>query len=289
MLSAGVELGGTKCVAILSEGPTRIEAQARVPTTDPATTLAALREVLDGWRSRFEAIGIASFGPLEVDPGTPGYGRLLGTPKPGWGSADIGAAFAGFGVPVRIDTDVNGAALAEGRWGAAQGLSSWAYITVGTGVGVGGIVDGRPVAGLGHCEAGHMRVPRLAGDAWPGVCPFHGDCVEGLASGTAIAARAGVQPETLPPDSPAWHPVVHALIGLCHNLVLTAVPERIVVGGGVLASRPELTARIAAGLIASLADYGAARRISQGEDYLRAPGLGPLAGPLGAIAIAVSG
>ena len=286
MLTAGIELGGTKCMALLADGPDRIEAQARVPTSDPATTLAALRDILERWRPRFASIGIASFGPLDLDPRSPSYGRISGTPKPSWDGTDLASAFAGLGTPVRIDTDVNGAALAEGRWGEARGLASWAYITVGTGVGVGAIVDGRPVAGMGHCEAGHMRVPRLAGDDWPGCCPYHGDCVEGLASGPAIAARTGVPAEAVPPDSPAWEPVVHALVGLCHNLRLAVVPQRILIGGGVIASRPGLLDRIGGGLAASLADYGAFGEEYRGSDYLRAPGLGALAGPLGAIAIA---
>lgn len=289
MLTAGVELGGTKCIAILADGPGRIAAQASVPTTDPGTTLAGLRAILESWRPRFASIGIGAFGPLDLDITSPGYGSLRGTPKAGWDGVNLVSAFAGLGAEVHIDTDVNGAALAEGAWGAAQRLNSWTYITVGTGVGVGTIIDRRPVAGLGHSEAGHLRVSRLPGDDWPGACPFHGDCVEGLASGPAIAARAGVPGEALEPESPAWDSVLHALAGLCHNLVLTAAPQRILVGGGVVASRPDLLPQLRSRLLASLGGYAFAALIEGDDNYLGAPGLGRLAGPLGAIAIGASG
>jgi fructokinase len=189
-------------------------------------------------------------------------------------------------VPVGVDTDVNGAALAEGLWGGARGLDSWAYVTVGTGIGVGSIVAGAPVRGLGHAEAGHQRVPRLPGEHWPGNCPFHGDCAEGLASGPAIQARAGVPFAELAADHPVWNEVVHALAGLFHNLILTVVPQRILVGGGVVLGQPALLPRIRRALQASLGDYGHLPRSALNEDYLCPPALGERAGPLGAIAIA---
>ena len=272
---AGVELGGTKCVCILANGPDAILEQVTLPTGDLSQTLAAIRATLEGWR--FSALGIASFGPLDL-----AHGRIGDTPKAGWSGADLGTLCTG--VPIVIDTDVNGAALAEGRWGAAQGLSSWAYITVGTGIGVGSIVAGRPVSGLGHSEAGHLRVPRTD-PSWPGACPFHRDCVEGLASGPAIAARAGVGGEILGPDHPVWADVAEALSGLCHNLVLSTLPERIVMGGGVMAGRPELLGKIQARLDRSLGGYGATADLDF-KQYLVPPALGTLAGPLGAIALA---
>lgn len=193
--------------------------------------------MLARWHEReaFAAIGVASFGPLELDPDAPRYGCIVNTSKAGWSGADVLAPLRGFGAPIGFDTDVNGAALAEGRWGGARGLDSYAYITVGTGVGVGSMVRGRTVRGLGHSEAGHLRIPRLAGETWAGVCPYHGDCVEGLASGPAIQARAGEPGDRLEPSHPAWDEVVHALAALLHNLVLTAAPRR---PGSSRGSRP---------------------------------------------------
>lgn len=233
-LLAGVELGGTKCLCLLTSGPDDIREQVRIDTTSPRETLAAIEAVLTPWHEEggLAAIGVASFGPVELDPQAPWYGRIVNTPKAGWSGADVLAPLRRFGVPIAFDTDVNGAALAEGRWGGARGLDSYAYITVGTGIGVGSVVRGRTVRGLGHSEAGHLRIPRLPGETWPGVCPYHGDCVEGLASGPAIQARAGETGDRLGPSHPAWDEVVHALGALLHNLVLTTAPQRILIGGG---------------------------------------------------------
>ncbi|MEA3062403.1 MAG: fructokinase [Sphingomonadales bacterium] len=283
-LFAGVELGGTKCVCLLASGPDDVRARTTVPTTTPQETLAALRERLEAWAPGFGALGIASFGPLDLSPDSPGWGRVGATPKPGWQGADIaGTLGAGLGMPVAFDTDVNGAALAEMEWGSGRGLADFGYVTLGTGVGVGLIVGGRPTRGFGHCELGHLRVPRLAGDDWPGACPFHGDCVEGLASGDAIARRAGVSPLAMADDHPIWDGVVHALAMLCHALVCAAAPRRIAIGGGVASARQFLLPRIEAKLIESLAGYVA---LPAGGPYLVAPELGDLAGPLGAIALA---
>ncbi len=288
---AGVELGGTKCICILARGPDDVLAQEEVPTRDAAATLAAIETLLDGWHAKtgFVALGLASFGPLELDPGSPRFGEVLATPKPGWAGATVHRRFAErYGVPVGIDTDVAGAALAEGRWGGARGLATFAYVTVGTGVGVGVIVDGRPVRGIAHAEAGHMRVPRVAGDDWPGSCTFHGDCVEGLASGTAIEARLGRRAGTLLPDDPVWRPVSRALAAMAHNLVMTVVPSRILIGGGVATKQPQLLPLIRTGLVESLAGYAASDRIAAEIDrYIAAPELGARAGPFGAIAIAL--
>lgn len=288
-LIAGVELGGTKTICILASGPDDVRDEVRVATTTPGETLAAVRAVLERWRAgpRFAALGIGSFGPLELDSDNADHGRIVSTPKPGWSGADVLGLASGLGVPAALDTDVNGAALAEGRWGAAHGLDSWTYVTVGTGIGVGSIVDGRPMRGQGHSEAGHLRVPRLEGDVWSGACPYHGDCAEGLACGPAIKARTGRAAETLSPDDPAWDSVVHALAGLFHNLTLTALPRRILLGGGVGAGQAHLTPRIREALKASLGGYGATRRIDF-EQFLQSPGLGGRAGPLGAVAIGLT-
>ncbi|MDI1326118.1 MAG: ROK family protein [Brevundimonas sp.] len=288
-LLAGVELGGTKCVCLLASGPDDIREEVRIGTTTPEETLAAIQAVLARWHEReaFAAIGVASFGPLELDPDAPRYGCIVNTSKAGWSGADVLTPLRGFGAPIGFDTDVNGAALAEGRWGGARGLDSYAYITVGTGIGVGSVVQGRTVRGLGHSEAGHLRVPRLAGETWAGVCPFHGDCVEGLASGPAIHAKAGGPGDRLQPSSPVWDEVVHALAALLHNLVLTTAPQRILIGGGVVGGQPFLLPRLRAALIQSLNGYAAAPEIvGRIEDFVVAPALGDRAGPLGAIALA---
>lgn len=291
-LYAGVELGGSKCVCLLATGPDDVRERIEIPTEFPQVTLPAIAAVLARWRDGEGAagLGVATFGPVELDEASPRYGRVLSTPKPGWTLANLTGLAEAAGAPMALDTDVNGAALAEGLWGAAQGLRSWTYITVGTGVGVGGIVDGQPVRGLGHSEAGHLRVPRRDPRAWPGACPFHGDCVEGLASGAAVAARTGRSAKSLPADDPAWNEVVETLAGLLHNLVLTTTPQRILLGGGVPSGHPHLLPRLRRALADSLGGYAHGVTVAQDvDDYLVPPGLGPMAGPLGAIALARRG
>jgi fructokinase len=287
-LVAGVELGGTKCVLTLAAGPGRIADRRIVPTAGPGETLAAIGAVLAGWWADpgFASLGIASFGPLGLDRSSPGYGTIAETPKPGWSGTPVLARLADpFPVPTGFDTDVNGAALAERLWGAGRGLDDFAYVTVGTGIGVGLIVSGRPTRGFAHCELGHVRPARPAGDDWPGACPYHGDCVEGLASGTAIGKRLGLASAAdLPADHAVWDGVAHALAQLCHVLVCAAAPRRIAMGGGVITGRPELLARIEPLLAASLAGY---MRLP-GPSYVCAPGLGEEAGPLGPIALALA-
>jgi fructokinase len=284
-LIAGLEMGGTKCVAILATGPDDVRARETIPTTDPVATLAAIEAVLDGWT--FDAIGVASFGPLELNPAMLDFGSITATTKPGWTGTDlVNRLKARFVRPIGFQTDVNGAAIAEGRWGAAQGMTTHVYITIGTGVGVGLVAGGRPVLGVAHGEAGHMRVPRLPGDTYPGWCPFHGDCVEGLISGPALAERFGHPGRELPDDGPQWDLFVHDLGGLLHNLVATAAPERIAIGGGVIASRPHLFPRLRTRLTDSLGGYGSlVTYVGELDRRLGPPGLGTMAGPLGAIAM----
>jgi fructokinase len=283
-LIAGIELGGTKCVVLLGSGPDDVRQRHMVPTNDPATTLAAIEALLDDWP--FEAIGVASFGPLQLDSAACDYGSVTATTKPGWTGTDLVRRLERrFARPIGFQTDVNGAALAEARWGAAQGLRTHAYITIGTGVGVGLIAGGEPVQGVAHGEAGHMRVPRAPGDAYPGWCRFHGDCVEGLISGPALAERFGCPGDQLPQEGPEWDLFVHDLAGLLHNLVVTAAPERIAIGGGVMAAREHLFPRIRARLAQSIGGYGSLAAYADALDRrLGAPGLGTMAGPLGAFA-----
>ena len=290
-LLAGVELGGTKCICILGTGPDDIRAQERLPTTDPQTTLEQIERVLTGWVAQHReiaAIGIASFGPLTLRRESQAFGSIASTPKPGWSHTDIVRRFTKrLRLPIGFDTDVNGSALAEGRWGAARGLRNFAYVTVGTGVGVGLIVNGAPVHGCNHPEMGHVRIVRMAGDEFPGSCVFHGDCVEGLASGPAIETRVGVSAERLGPSHPAWDPVAHALGQLLHSMVLTTAPERIILGGGVISAQLHLFERVRKELQRSLNRYVDVEEVGAAiASYIVPPGLGALAGPLGALALA---
>lgn len=289
---AGVELGGTKCVCVLATGDGDILEQVSIPTTQPAETIGAIVDQLDRWwRVRpFSSLGIASFGPLELDRNAAGYGRITTTAKPGWvGAAVVGPLIDRFPVSFAFDTDVNGAAHAEARWGAAQGLDDFAYVTVGTGVGVGLIVNGASTRGLGHCELGHMVVARRAGDDWPGACQFHGGCVEGLASGTALKARLGdTEMASVGADHPVWDMVIEALAQLSHVLVLAAGPRRIMVGGGVAAGQPHLLPRIEQRLREILGGYVPIPEPDAERPYICSPGLGTSAGPLGPVALALS-
>jgi fructokinase len=290
-LLGGVELGGTKCVCILGTGPEDVRERVSIPTAERESTLARINATLDEWQKvhgSIKALGLASFGPLDLRRESRTFGHITSTVKPGWKDTDvIGSLGAHRGIPVGINTDVNGAALAEGRWGAAQGLHDYAYITVGTGVGVGLIVGGRPVFGCNHTELGHIRIARLPGDNWPGICQFHGDCVEGLASGPAVGARAGLPGSGIPADSPVWEPVAHALAQLLNAMFLATAPQRILIGGGVMEHRPELLAQVRDIFVQSLNGYLDVADLTGGLDgYVIPPGLDSLAGPLGALALA---
>lgn len=282
-LVAGIELGGTKVICVLARGPDAIEERVAIPTITPAETLAAVEGVIDGW-SGFAALGIASFGPIGIDRHAPDYGHVTSTPKPGWNGVDVaGRLGKRYGVPTGFHTDVVGAALAEARWGAARGLADIAYVTVGTGIGVGLVAGGRPVDGLTHAELGHIRPVRHGGDSWIGSCPFHGACVEGLASGPALAARTGMPGQDLPADHPAWDGVAHALGQLLHMLVLTGIPRRIVMGGGVMVGNSHLFPRVRAAMTASLAGYLSVPEVGSADTFVVPPALGGNAGPLGAV------
>jgi fructokinase len=293
-LLGGVELGGTKCVCLIGTGPDDIRVQVSVPTaSDPELTLGRIEEALRNGMALHgpvQALGIASFGPVDLARDSPTYGCITATVKPGWSHIAVaGRLEQAFNVRVGFDTDVNGAALAEGLWGAAQNLADYAYVTVGTGVGVGLVVNGKLAHGFGHPELGHIRIARKSGDSWPGACAYHGDCVEGLASGVALAARAGMAADSIPADSPVWELAAHALAQLLHALVLTTAPRRILIGGGVVAARPTLLAQVREQLRLSLNAYLDLERLTGGIDrYVVLPGLGSLAGPLGALALALA-
>lgn len=284
MRVACIELGGTKVVVAAGSGPDDLTDPVRIPTTDPATTMAAIITALEGL-TPFDAIGVASFGPLCLDTDDPGGLRITNTPKPGWSQTKLVEPLAShFGVPVHLDTDVNGAALGEGRWGAAQGLRDFAYITVGTGIGVGLVVNNAPVHGLLHPEAGHLLVRRdPVRDPYTGHCPFHGDCLEGLACGPAIAARMGQPAEQLGDDHPVW-PLVGDYIGqLCASLLLVTSPRRIILGGGV-GQRPGVRQAAEQAMRAYLAGYVDHPAFRAG--IIHPPALENRAGVLGALVIA---
>ncbi|WP_277969652.1 ROK family protein [Sphingomonas echinoides] len=286
-LVAGIELGGTKVICVLASGPDDVRDTVTIPTTTPEETLGAVEAVLARW-SGFEALGIASFGPVSLDPADPKHGFITATPKPNWSDTDVGQRLARVaGVPTGFDSDVAGAALGEGRWGASRTVADHAYVTVGTGLGIGLVLGGNPVAGLTHSELGHIRPVRLAGDSWGGSCPFHGDCLEGLASGTAIRARTGTPAQDIAIGDPTWDGVAHALAQLCHTLVLTGIPRRIVMGGGVMVGVPHLFALIRERLVDSLAGYGNARGLLPIDAFVVPAELGGMAGPLGAIELGV--
>lgn len=286
---AGLELGGTKCIAVLAEED-RIVARERVTTGEPRETLAALRRLIGRWHddAALAGLGIGAFGPLTLDPASPRYGRIGNTPKRAWRDADVVDPFAGLGMPIALDTDVGGAALAEGRWGAAQGARVHIYLTVGTGVGGGLIVDGAPVHGLLHPEMGHIRVRRAPGDGFAGHCPYHGDCLEGLVSGPAIAARAGQPADTLPPDHPVWSRVAGELGDFVATMLLSVSAERIVLGGGLGSGQAHLLPGIRAAARAALAGYLDGERALDLEAVVVPAALGGDAGPLGAIALAMA-
>ncbi|WP_257214953.1 ROK family protein [Sphingomonas sp. R-74633] len=290
-LLAGVELGGTKIICTLGTGPDAIVDSRRIATGEAEPTLAAIEAVLDDWVRSYPsiaALGLASFGPLELDPAAADYGAITRTTKPGWSGTDLaGRIRRRYDLPLAFDTDVNGAALAEGRWGAARGLRSWVYITIGTGVGAGIIVNNRTVQGLGHSEAGHMVVRRSRNDSFAGICPFHGDCVEGLVSGPAIAAHTGLKGEHIPDDHTVWDSVSETIAEMIHNLAMSTAPERIILGGGVIERRPSLFTPIRRAVVESLAAYAHTPAIAGDIDrFIVPPALGAMAGPLGALALA---
>lgn len=275
-----IEAGGTKFVCGVGTDPDDL-VTTQIPTTSPEETLArTLAWFREHARGELQAVGIGSFGPVELNAQSESWGFITSTPKIAWRNFDLaGAVGRGLGVPVRFDTDVNAAVLGEARWGAARGVSNCLYLTIGTGIGGGAIVEGRVLHGLTHPEMGHVRVPHdWASDPFAGVCPYHGDCLEGLASGPAIAARWGLKGEELGPDHAAWALEAKYLACAIANYVCTLSPERVLMGGGVM-RQAQLYPRICAELEELLAGY-------LGRIPVVGPaGLGERAGLLGALAL----
>jgi fructokinase len=280
-LFGGIEAGGSKFVCAVGNGPADIET-LEFPTTDPAETIA---RAIQFFRERgpVDALGIASFGPIDPNRESPTFGYITSTPKAGWRNCNLaGAIRRALGWPVEFDTDVNAAALAEHRWGAARGVDNFIYVTVGTGIGGGAVLDGRLIHGRLHPEMGHIRVPHdFARDPFPGYCPYHGDCLEGLAAGPALEARWGRPGHLLPDGHEAWHLEAEYLALGIANWTYTLAPERIILGGGVM-QRAELFPKTGARLTALLSGY------MQPPDLVP-PGLGARSGVLGAIALAEAG
>jgi fructokinase len=277
-LLGGVEAGGSTWVCAVGTGADDLRERADVPTTTPDETLGRVRAFFER-QDGLTALGIGTFGPADVDPASPTWGFVTTTPKPGWAHTDVAGALGARGVPVGFDTDVNAAALGERRWGAAQGLDTFAYVTVGTGIGGGVCAGGELVHGLQHPELGHVRIPHDRElDPFPGSCPFHGDCLEGLASASAIEARRGRPAAELPDDDPVWALEAHYLALGMVNLICAASPQRIVLGGGVL-RRTGLLERVREEVDALLAGYVA-------MPELVPPALGDRAGVLGALELA---
>ncbi len=284
---AGIESGGTKWVCAIGTGPDNIIATERFPTTRPDETI---RNAIAFFRqfTGIKAIGVGTFGPVDLKVDSPTWGYITTTPKTGWQFADlVGPLKKEFGVPVGFDTDVNAAALGESRWGAAQGLETFVYFTIGTGIGGGAMVNGKLLHGLLHPEMGHMMLRHdWERDPFAGACPFHGDCLEGMASGPALEKRWGARAETFPPDHPAWDLQAHYLALGVVNTISILSPQRIILGGGVM-SQQHLLPKIQREVQRLLQDYLKVPQILDHiAEYIVTPGLKDRAGVLGAIALA---
>lgn len=287
----GIEGGGTKFVCAVGTGPDDIQREERFPTTTPVETLdkaIAFFKQAERDFGRLSALGFASFGPIDPNPASPTYGFILQTPKPNWSNANVlDMLKSNFDIPMAFDLDVNGAAFGEGTWGAAQGLDTFIYLTVGTGIGGGVMANGKLLHGLLCPEMGHILLPHdRERDPFEGACPFHQDCFEGLASGPALEKRWGQKAETLPLDHPAWALEADYVAMALSSYILTLSPQRIVIGGGV-GGREELLPLIRQKVQTLLNGYVQSATITQNiDEYIVPPGLGSRSGMLGAIALA---
>jgi fructokinase len=288
-LLGGMEGGGTKFVCAVGYGPDEILEEIRFPTTHPAETLGRALAFFEKYADRLAALGLAPFGPLDLRPDSPSFGRITATPKPGWAGTDVLGFFrARLRLPLAFDLDVNAAAFGEYAWVPQnQSLDSLIYYTIGTGIGAGVIVGGQIVHGLTHPEAGHIRLPHdHHRDPFVGSCPFHGDCFEGLANGPALRARWSQPAENLPDDHPAWNLEAEYIAHALANTILMLSPQRIVLGGGVM-KRLHLFPLIRQRVREILNGYVASPVIAGSmDDYIIPPALGGRAGVLGAMALA---
>ncbi|MFP4072618.1 MAG: ROK family protein [Actinomycetota bacterium] len=282
-LYGAVEMGGTKTDVTVGTSLDDLAEPTRIPTTDPDGTLQRICRYFED--HDVSAVGVASFGPLELDRRSSRYGQMLTTPKPGWTGAQVYQQLAdGIGAPIFLDTDVNGSALGEGRWGAAQGMSYYVYVTVGTGVGAGVVIAGETISGgTGHPEVGHIVVSRHPDETHEGSCPYHGDCLEGMAAGPSLEARFG-RPETWAGNEKVTEFAVHYLAQGMVNLHYTVTPERIVVGGGV-SKLPGFHERLRIRAKTLIAGYP---KTPDMDLLIAPPGLGDRSGLAGALILAAS-
>jgi len=284
----GVEAGGTKFVCAVGTGPDDLRAIERFPTTTPDETISRVIQFFRSQPEPVTAIGIGSFGPVDLAPQSPTWGFITSTPKPGWRDTDLrGRIQQALQVPIGFDTDVNAAALGEQRWGAARGLDTFLYLTVGTGIGGGGVVGGHLMHGLIHPEMGHIPVARRPDDLFEGTCPYHGyGCLEGLACGPAVERRWGAPAATLPADHPAWEMEAYYLARGLASLICTLSPQRVILAGGIMHREhlyPMVRKEVQTWLNGYVQSPAILDRIDQ---YIVPPGLGDRAGVLGAIALA---
>lgn len=288
MLRIGaIEAGGTKFVCGIGNESGVIEDRVSFPTEQPETTL---RNVIDYFQNKqVDAIGIGTFGPIDIDPSSPTYGRVTTTPKPGWAGYDfLGTLKRAFDVPFGWDTDVNAAAFGEAKWGAAQGLDSCVYYTIGTGIGVGVYAEGKLVHGLLHPEGGHVLTRRHPEDPFAGNCPYHGDCLEGMAAGPAIEKRWGVKGGELSKDHPAWAMEAFYIGQAVAGVIVLLSPKKVILGGGVM-HQEQLFSIIRAEVQRNLNGYVAHETILSGIDsYIVPPGLGDNAGLSGSLALGLA-
>jgi len=291
-LYGGIEAGGTKFVCIIGRNPEEIIAEERFPTTNPTETISRAIEFFKPYRDRneLEAVGIGSFGPVDLKKDSPHYGFITSTPKPGWRNVDLlGEIERGLSIPVTFDTDVNAAAYGEHYWVVENShMDPFIYVTIGTGIGVGVIINGALLHGLVHTEAGHMFIPHdLTKDPFPGMCPFHGDCWEGLATGIAMNERWKKRPETLPNDHQAWDLETDYTAYALVNLIYAYSPTRIILGGGV-SQHPTFHADVREKILKINNRYLQSNMILNDIDnFILPPALGNRSGGLGAIAMAI--
>jgi len=286
----GIEAGGTKFVCIIASGPDDILAESRFPTTSPDETLGKAISFFSEFQNNnvLNAVGIATFGPVDLNPNSEKYGYITETPKHGWSNMDfVGVIESELNIPIGFDTDVNGALLGEYRWGAAQGFENSIYLTIGTGIGGGAMINGILVHGLVHPEMGHVIISPRSDDPLPeGQCPFHGNCLEGLASGPALEAKWGKTAQLLDQDHPCWELEAHYIAKALHGFICTLSPQRIILGGGVM-NQTHLFSLIRQKTRESVNNYIQHDSIlNKIESYIVPPGLGNRAGVIGAIALA---
>lgn len=284
MRIGAIEAGGTKIVCGIGNEQGHIEKRISFPTESPDIVF---NKIVDFFKNEsIDALGVGTFGPIDVNRNSSTYGHITSTPKPGWNNVDVlGRLKAHFNVPIGFDTDVNGAALGEAKWGSAKGLKSCVYYTVGTGVGVGVYVEGNLVHGLLHPEAGHIPVKRHPEDSFEGFCPYHKDCLEGVAAGPAIERRYGVKGHELSSDHQAWKIEAYYLGQALISTILLLSPERIILGGGVM-HQEQLFPLIREEVVRNLNGYVQHEMILQNIDqYIIPPGLGDNAGLSGAVAL----